>query len=461
MGKWFGSSGIRGDYNVISPEFALKLGMAVGKTFSLEKPVFIASDIRATGDIQKSCFMSGYSSYSGDIIDIGLCPTPILSYMSNISETLGIMVTASHNPQGHNGFKLFWRGGECNEEKEAKIEQHMESLELEETFLEKNVTSWKSVGMNSSIESSRIIDHFVNFLNEKIDIKNFNSKIVLDCANNVPNLVSPLSLEKLGFKNVILMNKDLDSTFPGRPSEPTLDNLQELIERVITEKADLGVAHDGDGDRFTIVDETGHLIEATTLINFFLDNLDYSDPTKKIVYLTSDCTSEGKKIAKKHGAIVKISRIGRNREHVNEEGVIFLAEPNKLIFPELGNWIDGLYPVLKLLEIRNNRKISEIMLNYENRKTLRLAFNISTNDKQELHDHIKKLPFLWADLIETSTSLDGLKLYFTDNSNVLIRLSGTEPKVKFYIESDTNDHNLKLITLIQEELNLTGEGVGC
>ena len=71
MGKWFGSSGIRGSYNIISPEFALKLGMAVGKYFNLQKPVFIASDIRATGDILKINFMSGYSSLSGDIIDIG------------------------------------------------------------------------------------------------------------------------------------------------------------------------------------------------------------------------------------------------------------------------------------------------------------------------------------------------------------------------------------------------------
>jgi phosphomannomutase len=461
MGKWFGSSGVRGSYDVISPEFALKLGMAVGKTFNLKKPVFIASDIRATGDIQKSSFMSGYSSYSGDIIDIGLCPTPVLSYMSDISETLGIMVTASHNPPENNGFKLFWKGGECSEETEKKIEDFMETLEPRTEHVEETSLHWESVGMNTSIESSRIIDHFVNFLVKKITISNINTKIVLDCANNVPNLVSPLSLEKLGLENVILINKDLDSTFPGRLSEPTLDNLQELIQKVISEEADLGVAHDGDGDRFTIIDEKGHLIKATTLINFFIDNLDYSDQSRRIVYLTSDCTSEATITAIKHGAIVKTSRIGRNREHVNEEGVLFLAEPNKLIFPEFGDWIDGLYPVLKLLEIRKNRKISEIMSEYESRKTLRRAYKISEDEKDQIFDHIEKLPILWADLCDKSITLDGLKLFLKDNSCVLIRFSGTEPKVKFYLESDTDDQNLKLISLIQEELNLTGEGVEC
>ena len=166
-------------------------------------------------------------------------------------------------------------------------------------------------------------------------------------------------------------------------------------------------------------------------------------------------------IAKKHGAIVKISRIGRNREHINEEGVLFLAEPNKLIFPELGNWIDGLYPVLKLLEICKDKKISEKMSEYENRKTLRRAYKISTTEKEEFSDNIEKLPSLWADLIEKSVSIDGLKLFLTDNSSILIRSSGTEPKVKFYLESDTDEQNLKLIALLQEELNLTGEGVEC
>ncbi|MHA1947201.1 MAG: hypothetical protein ACXADW_15060 [Candidatus Hodarchaeales archaeon] len=461
MGKWFGSSGVRGSYDVISPEFALILGIAVGKVFNLQKAVFIASDIRATGDIQKSSFMSGYSSFSGDIIDIGLCPTPVLSYMSEISETLGIMVTASHNPPGHNGFKLFWRGGECNEETEAKIEQFMDLLELGEETIKESAFSWNSVGMNSSIAANRIIDHFVNFLIDKVRMRDNQTKIVLDCANNVPSLLSPLSLEKLGFSNVILINNDLDATFPGRLSEPTLDNLQELIQRVIDEKADLGVAHDGDGDRFTIIDENGYLIKATTLINFFTDNLDYSDPKRKIIYLTSDCTKEAVNIAEKHGAIVKISRIGRNREHINEEGVLFLAEPNKLIFPELGNWIDGLYPVLKLLEICKDQKISEIMSEYENRKTLRRAYKISTSEKEGLSDNIQKLPSLWADLIEKSVSIDGLKLFLTDNSSILIRSSGTEPKVKFYLESDADEQNLKLIALLKEELNLTGEGVEC
>lgn len=94
MGQWFGSSGVRGTYAEISPAFGFKLGIAVGETFKLGKPVFIASDIRATGDILKFCFMSGFSTVSGDIIDIGLNPTPVLSYISDVKNTLGIMITA-------------------------------------------------------------------------------------------------------------------------------------------------------------------------------------------------------------------------------------------------------------------------------------------------------------------------------------------------------------------------------
>ena len=371
------------------------------------------------------------------------------------------MVTASHNPPGHNGFKLFWKGGECNEDTEEKIESHMDSFDFQLDSSELESLNWNSVGMNSFIGTERIIDHFIIYLNSKIRIMNNQSKIVLDCANNVPKLLSPLSLEKLGYNDVILINENLDATFPGRLSEPTLENLQELIKKVISEKADLGIAHDGDGDRFTIIDENGHLVKATTLINFFIDNLDYSDPNKRVIYLTSDCTSEAIDIAKKYGAIVKTSRIGRNREHISEEGVLFLAEPNKLIFPNYGNWIDGLYPVLKLLEIGKGMSISEQMAKYEKRKTLRRAYEFSAEKKEELFAHIDKLPSLWADMITKSVTIDGLKLFLTDNSSVLIRCSGTEPKAKFYLESDTDDQIHKLLNLVKEELNLTGEGVEC
>ena len=110
MPRWFGSSGIRGSYQYINPEFAMNLGKAVGKVFIKKYLSFIASDIRATSNLLKSSFLSRFSSESGSIVDIGLAPTPVLSYISHYKKTLGIMLTASHNPPSNNGFKLLLLG---------------------------------------------------------------------------------------------------------------------------------------------------------------------------------------------------------------------------------------------------------------------------------------------------------------------------------------------------------------
>lgn len=461
MRKWFGSSGIRGPYDIISPEFAFKLGIAVGKTFSLQKPAYIASDIRATGHILRFYFMSGYSSVSGDIVDLGLCPTPISSYMSANEDTLGIMITASHNPPGYNGFKLFWQGGECSEAIEDKVEQELLSVEKSFSIASNSLHSWNSVGNCINISSEIIINDYIKYLKDNVTFTSTKSKIIVDCANNAPNIVSPLALQKFGFSQVLTINKRLDFTFPGRPSEPVKENLQGLIQSVIDNQADIGVAHDGDGDRFAIIDEKGNFLKATTLISFFIDHLDYSNPEKQIIYLTSDCTKEASEIAKKHGAKVQISRIGRNKEYVNEKGVLFLAEPNKLIFPAFGKWIDGLYPVVKLLEIIQDQKISKVMKDYDQRRVLRKAFGFTDENNIEILNQIENLPTLLSHRIKSIDKRDGIKIYFTDDSSVLIRFSGTEPKVKFYVESNSESHNLKLLSGLTEDLGLVGYGLDC
>jgi phosphomannomutase len=461
MGLWFGSSGIRGSYDTISPEFGFNLGIAVGRAFSLNNPAYIASDIRATGDILKSAFMSGYSSVSKDIIDLGLCPTPIPSYLSAAKETLGIMITASHNPPSHNGFKLFWKGGECSEIIEESVERYLVELYQPQKPISNNLKPWISVGRCKNTSSERIIDEYIDYIQKNVKISYTNLNIVIDCANNVPNLVTPLVLKKLGISQVTAINKDLDHTFPGRPSEPTKENLKGLIKTVINKEADIGIAHDGDGDRFAIIDDEGNMIAATTMINFFIDHLDYSDVDSKLIYLTSDCTSEAAKIAQNRDANVKISRIGKNKEYVNEQGVLFLAEPNKLVFPKFGKWIDGLFPVLKLLEIVRDQKISYVMKQYENRRILRKAFNVSEDKKSITEEKIALFPSLWSERILKIDQIDGLKLYLKDDSSVLIRFSGTEPKVKFYLESDSDTQNKNLLSTIKKELNLIGEGVDC
>ncbi|MHA2074322.1 MAG: hypothetical protein ACW97X_06865 [Candidatus Hodarchaeales archaeon] len=461
MPRWFGSSGIRGSYQDINPEFAMNLGKAVGRVFKKKKNSYIASDIRATSNLLKSCFLSGFTSESGSIVDIGLAPTPVLSYISQYKRTLGIMLTASHNPPSNNGFKLFLNGGECSEQIELDVAK----------ILEKNLTSpminidpsneWKDTGVISHASNIDFINKYLRSLLNYFNFKIKNQKIVLDCANNVPNLVSPYALKNIGVSDLITINSELDSSFPGRPSEPSAVNLQTLKKRVVEENAYLGIAHDGDGDRFAIIDEKGDFVNSTALISCFVDHLDYSDPNRNRIILTSDCTKQAKEIVDKKGGTLKISRIGKNKEYIYDSSILFLAEPNKLIFPELGRWIDGLFPVLKLLELSEGEPISKFIAEYDKRKILRKAFKITTEDQIRIKNLIEELPHLWLEKINEISNIDGIKLYFKDETSVLIRFSGTEPKIKFYIESSSGRKNEQMLDEIIKKFEFHSRGKDC
>jgi phosphomannomutase len=405
--------------------------------------------------------MSGYSSSSGTIIDIGLKPTPVLSYISSCEKTLGVMVTASHNPPSNNGFKFFLNGSECGETFEKQVERELQLEHDTPNFTTSMLNSWDNAGECIYYRKNNLIDDYLNYLFSKIQIKNFDYKIILDCTNNVPNLVSPRAFQHLGFKDVITINDNLDASFPGRPSEPSSENLNLLKRKMIEEKADIGIAHDGDGDRFAIIDEEGNFVSSTSLICFFIDHLDYSDPNRTKIILTSDCTKQAVELVEKNGGIVILNQIGRNREFVNDNNVLFLAEPNKLIFPNLGKWIDGLFPVLKLLEKPRLKKISDLLEPYNERKILRKAFTIAEGDRIHIKQIIENLPDLWSNKIVEISSLDGLKLKLEDDSSILIRFSGTEPKVKFYIESSSKDKNEDILKEIISEFEFNTLGIDC
>ena len=461
MPRWFGSSGIRGSYQDINPEFAMNLGKAVGRVFEKKKSSYIASDIRATSNLLKSSFLSGYTSESGSIVDIGLAPTPVLSYISYYKKTLGIMLTASHNPPSNNGFKLFLDGGECSEKIELDVEKILEkNLKSPMTSIDPS-SEWKDTGVISHASNNDFINRYLRSLLNYFNFNIKSQKIVLDCANNVPNLVSPFVLKNIGVNDLITINSELDSSFPGRPSEPSALNLQILKERVVEENAYLGIAHDGDGDRFAIIDENGDFVNSTALISCFVDHLDYSDPNQNRIILTSDCTKQAQEIVEKRGGTIIISGIGKNKEYVYDSSILFLAEPNKLIFPELGRWIDGLFPVLKFLELSKGEPISKFITEYDKRKILRKAFKISAEDQIRIKNLIEELPHLWSEKINEISNIDGIKLYFKDETSVLIRFSGTEPKIKFYIESYSARKNEKILDEIIKKFEFHTLGKDC
>ncbi len=254
MGRLFGTDGVRGVVGFdLTPEFALRLGRAIGGFFGKGSRVLVGRDVRAGGDIITGALISGLLSEGVKVYYAGLLPTPALQYAVKTEfYDGGVMVTASHNPPEYNGVKVIAGDGiELSREDEAKIEElyfkgYGSSLE------------WRS--LSEPPESvSGVVEKYIKAIVDQVDadaIARRGFKVVVDCANSVSALTTPYLLRRLNVKT-ISVNCHLDPLFPGREPEPRPDNLVDAAALVISSKADLGVGHDGDGDRAILIDDTG------------------------------------------------------------------------------------------------------------------------------------------------------------------------------------------------------------
>src|SRR2546426_2318970 len=242
ISRLFGTNGIRG---VVGEEINIDLAYQVGSSIATlfkGHPILLGRDGRVSGRMIIEAVASGILAQGNDVQDHDLITTPALQYLVRISNGgAGVIVTASHNPPEYNGFKVIDTDGvEIPREKEAVVED----------MVQKNHWTLSSQP-GRRIEQERIgiyIDAISRHL-EGLDPDLFKPlTVVVDVGNGVSSLTTPVLLQRLGCR-VVVINGNIDGTFPGRQSEPRPENLTTLSKAVLQENADLGIAHDGDGDR--------------------------------------------------------------------------------------------------------------------------------------------------------------------------------------------------------------------
>ena len=247
--KYFGTDGIRGSISrETNPEFILKLGWAAGKVFEEEgiKAVVIGKDTRISGYMLETALQSGIIAAGMDVRLVGPMPTPAVSYLaSSFKNQAGVVISASHNSYEDNGIKFFGDDGKkISDELEERIEK-----KLSEEIV---VVSAKKLGKAARISdaSGRYIEFCKSCLKRNI---NFNKlKIVLDVANGATYDVAPKVFKELGAEIIVLSNQP-DGTNINKNCGST--DIKLLQKEVIKNKADFGIAFDGDGDRLIFVDE--------------------------------------------------------------------------------------------------------------------------------------------------------------------------------------------------------------
>ncbi len=262
---------IRGIFNKdLTAEAARAVGAAYGiylnsklKTQDSKLKVSVGRDVRLSSNILRDALIEGIISTGIDVVDIGECPTP-LQYFSIFHLILdgGIMITGSHNPPEFNGFKI-------TVGKETIYGQEIQEIRKIVESGERRVK-----GENGEVEYCDIIPHYIEYLKRQFkgSIKT-PVKLVVDAGNGTAGPVAPKLLRELGC-DVIELFCEPDGNFPNHHPDPTIpENLKDLIEAVKTQKADFGIAYDGDADRIGVVDENGAIIWGDQLMIIFVRDM--------------------------------------------------------------------------------------------------------------------------------------------------------------------------------------------
>lgn len=260
--KYFGTDGVRGRVGTypITPEFAMKLGMAAGKVLSRNKHgrVIIGKDTRLSGYMLEAALEAGFTATGMNPVMLGPMPTPAVSYLTRAFRAeLGVVISASHNPYYDNGIKFFSsHGTKLPDEVESEIEKLIDSTEELTT---------PPADFGRAFRQEDAPGRYIEFCKSNFDnqMSLEGMKIVLDCANGATYHIAPMVFRELGAEvitigvepNGININDGVGSTHP-----------KALIDKVLSTKADLGIAFDGDGDRVMMVDSKGILRDGDALM---------------------------------------------------------------------------------------------------------------------------------------------------------------------------------------------------
>ena len=257
MGKLFGTDGIRGIVGEdLTHDLAMKIGEAAAYVLGGKKDlvVLIGRDTRISGQMLSSALSAGFMSQGAKVIDLGVVPTPAVSYLvKKYNASMGAMISASHNPSEYNGIKLFDGEG-------FKLPDAVEN-EIEKYLLGKAVPTTNVVGTYEVCDTA--VEDYVNHIVDTAGKINKDLKIVVDCAYGSASATAPLLFNQLGL-DATFMNFEYDGFNINDNAGST--HLEGLIKMVKKEKADVGIAYDGDADRCLMIDETGEEVDGDQIM---------------------------------------------------------------------------------------------------------------------------------------------------------------------------------------------------
>ncbi|MDO8860174.1 phosphomannomutase/phosphoglucomutase [Haliea sp. E1-2-M8] len=425
------------------------IGRAIG-TLAAEKnedTLVVGCDGRESSPRIKQALIQALLGAGRQVIDIGLVPTPLLYYATRkLDSRSGVMVTGSHNPAADNGLKIVLK----NHSIAGGLVQRIRESALEANFCEGQGT------LSHTDLLPAYLDEVVRDIALPVPLK-----LVIDAGNGATSELAPRLFTELGCE-VVPLFCDIDGSFPNRsPDTSRENNLAALVETVVREQADLGIAFDGDGDRIAVVTDSGRILRTDQLLMLYVQDVVSRNPGTDVVF-DIKCSRNLAQLVVTHGGRPVLSKTGHAfmKEKMAETGALLGGEFSGHIFfgERWYGFDDGLYAAARLAEILSNQG--------KTLEQLMAAFPETANTPEILIPVPEAAKFgLMQKFIDGASfpegkvnTLDGLRVDFNDGWG-LIRASNTSPALTARFEASTPEQLRLIMDTFREQLAATDSGL--
>jgi phosphoglucosamine mutase len=441
MAGRFGTDGIRGEVgSEITVDLALALGRAVGHMFgSAGQSVLIGRDTRRSGEMLSAALAAGVTAAGADVLDLGIVTTPCLVHASGEADAPAIMVSASHNPAPDNGLKVIVGGRKVDDAAEEELDRLIDDPS--------GVPHLPNAALGRSRPDRGAVASYQRHLAEIAGDAFSGLKLGVDCANGSASVLAPDLFRSLGAEVTVLFDAP-DGTNINDGCGSTHPDL--LAETVSAAGLDIGFAFDGDADRLIAVDERGRLVDGDAVMGICaLARLAEGTLRNKVLVVTVMTNGGLERVVRQAGG--RIIRTPVGDRHVfaameREDAVLGGEQSGHIIFRDRATTGDGLLTGIELVR----------------------AVRAADRPLSELADLIPRLPQVmlnsiasrrddWQDDPDFSAAVERATAVMGDRGRVLVRPSGTEPKIRVMVEGDDADEieriARELATLAEERLN--------
>ena len=426
MARLFGTDGVRGVAGTeLTIELAMKLGQAgayvLTKETSHQPTIIVGCDTRISGGMLANALMAGICSVGANAVFVGVVPTPAVAYLTRLHKVdAGVVISASHNPMEFNGIKFFNGEGyklsdELEDEIQALIENDMD-----------DVTFPIGSGIGKIDYRFDIREEYIEFEKKTVPVDLSGMKIVIDCVEGANYYTAVKTLTDLG-ADLIAIHTEPDGTNINANCGST--HMEELMARVVAEKAQIGIAFDGDADRMLAVDEKGRLVDGDQIMAICAKHMKEKGLLKQDTLVVTVMSNLGLTLmAKDNGIKLESTKVGDRYvlENMLANGYNVGGEQSgHIIFLDDNTTGDGLLSALRLLEVmaETGKPLSELS------SVMNVLPQALVNAKVPNH---KKNSYM--EYPKIAKAIEELEAKFAGEGRVLIRPSGTEPLVRVMIE---------------------------